>query len=43
MDQTKNTPWKVWLFVIGLNLAGLLGAIYLQAKGINVFALKGES
>jgi len=34
-------PWKVWIFVIGLNVAGLWGAIYLQSKGINVFALRG--
>ena len=43
MDQTKKTAWKVWVFVICLNIVGLVGAIYLQSKGINVFAVKGGS
>ena len=38
-DKVKQ-PWKVWAFVIGLNVAGLLGALYLQSKGINVFAFR---
>ena len=37
-ENKKKQPWKVWAFVIGLNCAGFLGAIYLQSKGINVFA-----
>ena len=43
MDEPKKTPWKVWGFVIGLNVAGVLGALYLQSKGINVFAIRGGS
>ena len=43
MDEQNKTPWKVWAFVIGLNVVGLLGAIYLQSKGINVFAIRGGS
>ncbi len=43
MEQKNNQPWKIWLFVIGLNLIGLVGAIYLQSKGINVFSLGGKS
>ena len=39
-EKQKRT-WKVWVFVIGLNVAGLLGAIYLESKGIDVFALRG--
>ena len=41
--EKEKRPWKVWGFVIGLNVAGLLGAIYLQSKGIDVFALRGGS
>tara|TARA_Y100001968_G_scaffold319895_1_gene352096 strand:+ start:898 stop:1110 length:213 start_codon:yes stop_codon:yes gene_type:complete len=41
-DKQKQ-PWKIWFFVIGLNIAGLLGAIYLQSKGIDVFAFRGGS
>ena len=43
MDEQNKTPWKVWALVIGLNVIGLLGAIYLQSKGINVFAIRGGS
>ena len=43
MDEQNKTPWKVWFFVIGLNVAGILGAIYLQSKGIDVFAFRGGS
>ena len=43
MDKQNKTQWKVWVFVIGLNDVGLLGAIYLQSKGIYVFAIRGGS
>tara|TARA_B100001250_G_C19484552_1_gene650202 strand:+ start:511 stop:642 length:132 start_codon:yes stop_codon:yes gene_type:complete len=43
MAEEKKTSLKIWIFVIGLNLIGFLGAIYLQSKGINVFAIKGGS
>ena len=39
-EKQKRT-WKVWVFVIGLNVAGFLGVIYLKSKGIDVFALRG--
>ena len=42
-QKKEKQTWKVWAFVIGLNFAGLLGAIYLQSKGIDVFALRGGS
>ena len=42
MDEQNKTPWKVWAFVIGLNVVGLLGATYLQSKGINVFAIRED-
>ena len=42
-EEKQKRTWKVWVFVIGLNVAGLLGALYLQSKGIDVFALRGGS
>ena len=41
--EKEKQPWKVWGFVIGLNVVGVLGAIYLQSKGIDVFAFRGGS
>ena len=41
--EKEKRPWKVWGFVIGLNVAGVLWAIYLQSKGIDVFAFRGGS
>tara|TARA_Y100001968_G_C19293720_1_gene685534 strand:+ start:513 stop:725 length:213 start_codon:yes stop_codon:yes gene_type:complete len=41
-EKQKRT-WKVWAFVIGLNIVGLLGVIYLKSNGIDVFALRGDS
>ena len=43
VKEKEKRPWKVWSLVIGLNVAGVLGAIYLQSKGINVFAFRGAS
>jgi len=43
MDEPSKTTWKVWAFVVGLNVVGFLGATYLQSKGINVFAIRGGS
>ena len=41
--EKEKRPWKVWGFVIGLKVAGVLGALYLQSKGIDVFAFRGSS
>ena len=35
--------WKVWFFVIGMNLVAVLGAIYLKSIGIDLYAFKGGS
>ena len=43
MEEQKKAPWKVWAFVVGLNVIGLLGVNYLQSKEINVFAIRGGS
>ena len=42
MDEQNKTQWKVWAFVIGLNVVGLLGAIYLQSKGISRLQKKSQ-
>jgi hypothetical protein len=36
MKLDSKQPWRVWAFVIGLNLVGLLGYFILQAKGITL-------
>tara|TARA_B100000579_G_scaffold435949_1_gene460547 strand:+ start:778 stop:942 length:165 start_codon:yes stop_codon:yes gene_type:complete len=41
--ENQEKGWGIWAFVICLNLAGLLGAIYLQSKGIDVFAFRAGS
>ena len=33
--------WKIWIFVIGLNIIGFAGAVYLKSKGIDLFAFRG--
>ena len=39
MKISKNQPWKIWLFVIGLNLIGFVGLFLLKQRGIDVYAL----
>lgn len=41
MNPDQNQPWRVWAFVIGLNLAGLIGAAVLKANGISLFSIHG--
>jgi hypothetical protein len=41
MKLDPNQPWRVWAFVIGLNLAGLIGAAVLKANGISLFSMRG--
>tara|TARA_E500000178_G_scaffold309761_1_gene324378 strand:- start:868 stop:996 length:129 start_codon:yes stop_codon:yes gene_type:complete len=41
MKPDPNQPWRVWAFVIGLNLAGLIGAAVLKANGISLFSMRG--
>ncbi len=38
-----NQPWRLWLFVIGLNIIGFIGVFYLQSKGIDLYAFRGSS
>ncbi len=38
-----NQPLNLWLFVLGLNLLGLTGFIYLKLNGIDLYAFRGGS
>ena len=37
----SNQPWKIWIFVILLNIGAIIGVIYLKSQGIDVYALRG--
>ena len=41
--ESSNQPWKIWLFVIGLNSVAIVGAIYLRSIGIDLYAFRGGS
>ncbi len=42
MESSKQ-PWKIWLFVLGLNSIAIVGAFYLKSIGINLYAFRGGS
>ena len=42
MESTAQN-WKIWIFVVCLNLIGFAGALYLKSKGIDLFAFRGGS
>ena len=37
----SNQPWRLWVFVLGLNLIGFIGVIYLRSQGIDPYAFRG--
>ena len=39
MKIAKNQPWRIWIFVLGLNFLGFLGLYILKGRGIDVYAL----
>ncbi|AAP99749.1 MULTISPECIES: hypothetical protein [Prochlorococcus] len=39
----NNQPWRVWLFVIGLNILAFIGVFFLKLKGIDLYAFRGGS
>ncbi len=39
----SSQPWRLWGFVIGLNIVGVIGVIYLRSKGIDLYAFRGSS
>ena len=40
---SSDQPWRLWLFVIGLNIIGFVGLFFLKAKGIDLYAFRGGS
>ncbi len=36
-----DQPWRIWIFVLGLNAIAFIGLFILKAKGIDVYAFKG--
>ena len=43
--ESSQQPWKIWIFVIGLNtFAGAgAGAFYRRSIGIDLYAFRGGS
>ena len=39
MESLKQN-WKLWIFVIGLNVISVCGAFYLRSLGINLYAFR---
>ena len=39
--ETLMKNWKLWLFVIGLNIIAFCGATYLKSIGIDLYAFRG--
>tara|TARA_B100000700_G_scaffold272339_1_gene315893 strand:+ start:435 stop:557 length:123 start_codon:yes stop_codon:yes gene_type:complete len=39
MKISKTQPWRLWLFVLALNLLGFTGFFILKLKGIDIYAL----
>ena len=34
--------WKTWVFVLGLNIVAIFGAIYIQSIGIDHYEFRGS-
>ncbi len=39
----SNQPWRLWVFVLGLNILAFVGVIYLRSQGIDLYAFRGSS
>ncbi len=40
--DSKNQSWKVWVFVICLNMIAVGGALYLKSIGIDLYAFRAS-
>ena len=40
MESSKQS-WKLWIFVVCLNIIAIIGASYLKLKGIDLYAFRG--
>ena len=41
--NSSNQSWKVWIFVVILNILAIGGAIYLKSIGVDLYAFRGTS
>jgi len=41
MKFEKNQPWRLWFFVLSLNVVGFIGLYLLKERGIDIYALHG--
>ena len=39
MKLDQQQPWRVWAFVIGLNVLGFTGYFILKAMGITLYSI----
>ena len=39
--ETLKENWKLFMFVIGLNIIAFFGATYLKTIGIDLYAFRG--
>ncbi len=42
MVESKQ-PWRLWVFVLGLNVFAFIGVLYLNSRGIDLLAFRGSS
>ncbi len=41
--ESLNDQWKLWIFVICLNLIAIGGAVYLKSNGIDLYSFRGKA
>ncbi len=39
--ESLSGSWKLWAFVIGLNIIAFFGTFYLKSKGIDLYSFRG--
>ena len=40
--ESSDRPWKIWIFVICLNIIAIGGAFYLRSIGIDLYAFRSS-
>ncbi|WP_269622699.1 hypothetical protein [Prochlorococcus marinus] len=40
-EFVRNQPWRIWVFVIALNIVAFLGMFFLKMKGIDLYSFRG--
>ena len=41
--DSSNQSWKVWIFVLFLNILAIAGALYLKSIGVDLYAFRASS